>query len=320
MASENGALSRAAGRLRRGADQQPVRLVSLVLRARGSRAGGDRTTLSQGSGLPGTADRPGDRQRCPRRSSSRGSGRSWASRGPGLIDRLFAGSAPEPSMLEAVRRARRAGIRTGLISNSWGTRRYDRAGLAELFDGVVISGDVGIRKPAREIYELGAEAIDLAPPACVFVDDLPFNLVPATELGHGDGSPRRRGSDDRRARAAAAGAAAVRRRLAAGAVVVLGTLFAGCGSSPLSTSELHNDATRICLLANRQTDQIATPTSPAGTRAVPAPGDRRADPGARGAAFAASVQRCRRRVHRGGQIAGSAARLPEGRACTISAR
>src|ERR1700712_2054588 len=52
--------------------------------------------------------------------------------GPGLIDRLFAGSAPEPSMLEAVRRARRAGIRTGLISNSWGTGRYDRAGLAEL--------------------------------------------------------------------------------------------------------------------------------------------------------------------------------------------
>jgi epoxide hydrolase-like predicted phosphatase len=103
--------------------------------------------------------------------------------GTDLIDRLFAGSAPEPSMLEAVRRARRAGIRTGLISNSWGTRRYDRAGLAELFDGVVISGDVGIRKPAREIYELGAEEIALAPSACVFVDDLPFNLVPATELG-----------------------------------------------------------------------------------------------------------------------------------------
>ncbi len=103
--------------------------------------------------------------------------------GDGLIDRLFAGSSPEPSMLEAVRRARKAGIRTGLISNSWGTRRYDRAGLAELFDGVVISGEVGIRKPAREIYELGAEEIELAPPACVFVDDLPFNLGPATELG-----------------------------------------------------------------------------------------------------------------------------------------
>jgi hypothetical protein len=61
----------------------------------------------------------------------------------------------------------------------------------------------------------------------------------------------------------------VRRKLAAGAVTValLGIMFAGCGSSPLSTSELHNDATRVCLLASRQTDRIATPNSPAGTEA-----------------------------------------------------
>ena len=101
----------------------------------------------------------------------------------GLIDRLFAGSGPEPEMIEAVRRARVAGIRTGLISNSWGTRRYDRAQLAELFDGVVISGEVGMRKPATRIYELGAEAVGLPAAYCVFVDDLPFNLEPARELG-----------------------------------------------------------------------------------------------------------------------------------------
>jgi epoxide hydrolase-like predicted phosphatase len=82
-----------------------------------------------------------------------------------------------------VRAARAAGVRTGLVSNSWGTRRYDRAMLAELFDGVVISGEVGIRKPAPRMYELGAEAVGVAPPDCVFVDDLPFNLVPAAELG-----------------------------------------------------------------------------------------------------------------------------------------
>ncbi len=104
---------------------------------------------------------------------------------PGLIDRMFAGAREDPAMLAAVRRARQAGVRTGLISNSWGTRRYDRALLAELFDGVVISGDVGMRKPAREIYELGARALELAPERCVFVDDLPFNLKPAAELGMG---------------------------------------------------------------------------------------------------------------------------------------
>jgi putative hydrolase of the HAD superfamily len=104
---------------------------------------------------------------------------------PQLIDRLFAGSRPDDAMLEAVARARRAGIRTGLVSNSWGTRRYDREQLNELFDGIVISGEVGMRKPTPEIYELGAQRIGLETQACVFVDDLPFNLAPAAELGMG---------------------------------------------------------------------------------------------------------------------------------------
>jgi putative hydrolase of the HAD superfamily len=104
-------------------------------------------------------------------------------RAEGLIDRLFAGAQPEPTMVDAVRAARAAGVATGLISNSWGTTRYPRGLLAELFDGVVISGEVGIRKPAPRIYELGAEAIGLPAAVCVFVDDLPFNLPPAVELG-----------------------------------------------------------------------------------------------------------------------------------------
>jgi len=101
----------------------------------------------------------------------------------GLIDRLFGGTTLEESMVDAVRAARAAGIATGLISNSWGTTRYPRELLGELFDGVVISGEVGIRKPAPRIYELGVQAIAREPGECVFVDDLPFNLTPATELG-----------------------------------------------------------------------------------------------------------------------------------------
>ncbi len=101
----------------------------------------------------------------------------------GLIDRLFAGAVLEETMVDAVRAARSAGIATGLISNSWGTTRYPRELLGELFDGVVISGEVGLRKPAARIYELGAEAIARDPAACVFVDDLLFNLAPAEELG-----------------------------------------------------------------------------------------------------------------------------------------
>lgn len=101
----------------------------------------------------------------------------------GLIDRLFAGARPDEDMVRAVKQARRAGVRTGLISNSWGTSRYPRTLLSELFDGIVISGEVGVRKPTPRIYQLGAEAIGLPPQRCVFVDDLPFNLPPAQELG-----------------------------------------------------------------------------------------------------------------------------------------
>ncbi|MGH2968309.1 MAG: HAD family hydrolase [Solirubrobacteraceae bacterium] len=100
-----------------------------------------------------------------------------------LIDRLFGGMGPDDAMLDGVRAARRAGVRTGMLSNSWGDERYDRELLAELFDAWVISAEVGLRKPDPAIYELAAERLGLAPRACVFVDDLPGNLKPARALG-----------------------------------------------------------------------------------------------------------------------------------------
>jgi epoxide hydrolase-like predicted phosphatase len=101
----------------------------------------------------------------------------------GLIDGLFSGVAPDLEMLDAVRRAHAAGVRTGLVSNSWGTHRYPHELFDELFDGVVISGELGIRKPSRRMYELGAERAGVPAERCVYVDDLPFNLTPAEQLG-----------------------------------------------------------------------------------------------------------------------------------------
>jgi epoxide hydrolase-like predicted phosphatase len=101
----------------------------------------------------------------------------------GLISGLMKQVEVEPRMVETVRAARRAGVRTGLISNSWGPTGYSEDLLAELFDGVVISGRVGLRKPDPAIYRLGAELIGLPPSRCVFVDDLRGNLRPARELG-----------------------------------------------------------------------------------------------------------------------------------------
>jgi epoxide hydrolase-like predicted phosphatase len=101
----------------------------------------------------------------------------------GLIDRLFAGAGLDQAMVDGVRALHARGVPTGLVSNSWGTRRYPRELLAELFDGIVISGEEGFRKPDPRMYELGAERIGVAPAGCVFVDDLAFNLDPALELG-----------------------------------------------------------------------------------------------------------------------------------------
>jgi epoxide hydrolase-like predicted phosphatase len=101
----------------------------------------------------------------------------------GLIDGLFAGVRADEAMLGAVRRAREAGVRTGLISNSWGVHRYPHELFAELFDGIVISGEEGMRKPSQRMYELGAERAGVQAEECVYVDDLPFNLTPAEGLG-----------------------------------------------------------------------------------------------------------------------------------------
>jgi putative hydrolase of the HAD superfamily len=101
----------------------------------------------------------------------------------GLVDRLFAGMQPDEAMIEAVRKAHSGGVRTGLISNSWGHGRYDRSVFPELFDGVVISGEVGLHKPQAEIFELGAEKVGLEPGDCVFVDDLRENCVGAEAVG-----------------------------------------------------------------------------------------------------------------------------------------
>ena len=93
----------------------------------------------------------------------------------GLIDRLFGGLGPDEAMIGAVRAARAGGVRTGLISNSWGLGIYERAPI-DLFDETVISGDVGLHKPQPEIYLLACERLGVEPGDCVFVDDLRENV------------------------------------------------------------------------------------------------------------------------------------------------
>jgi putative hydrolase of the HAD superfamily len=101
----------------------------------------------------------------------------------GLVARVFAGVHLEPVMLDAVDAVRRAGFKTALLSNSWGTSGYPRERFTELFDAVIISGEVGFRKPDPAIYELAVDRLDVAAERCVFVDDYPGHLEPAAQAG-----------------------------------------------------------------------------------------------------------------------------------------
>lgn len=102
----------------------------------------------------------------------------------GLVKRMFAGSRADTRMIEAVRRARANGVKTGLLSNSWGNREsYQFEHFDTLFDGVVISGEVGLRKPDPEIYALAAREVGVPTEQCVFVDDIAANVRGAVAAG-----------------------------------------------------------------------------------------------------------------------------------------
>src|SRR3954452_23313980 len=100
----------------------------------------------------------------------------------GLLGRMFSGFRHEAPMLAAVRTARRQGLKTALLSNSWGLD-YPRETWEGAFDVVVISGEVGMRKPEPAIYLHTAQLLGLEPAECVFVDDLAPNVQGAVSVG-----------------------------------------------------------------------------------------------------------------------------------------
>jgi putative hydrolase of the HAD superfamily len=101
----------------------------------------------------------------------------------GLLRRMFAASVPVPEMYDAIRALRAAGLRTALLSNSWGCDEYPRADFAGLFDIVVLSGEVGMRKPEEAIFRHATRELGLDPAECVFIDDIAQNVAAATACG-----------------------------------------------------------------------------------------------------------------------------------------
>jgi putative hydrolase of the HAD superfamily len=102
---------------------------------------------------------------------------------------LFAQLAGElrPEMVEAVRRCATR-FKTGLLTNNFVSPLASEGPSAlrdvlALFDAVVESSVVGVRKPDEHFYVLACEALDIAPSDAVFLDDLGVNLKPARALG-----------------------------------------------------------------------------------------------------------------------------------------
>jgi putative hydrolase of the HAD superfamily len=94
-----------------------------------------------------------------------------------------------PVMVEAVRRCKGAGLHTGLLTNNWVSLEErpeaveDRSGVLALFDVIIESSKVGVRKPDPRFYELACEALAIDASEAVFLDDLGINLKPARAMG-----------------------------------------------------------------------------------------------------------------------------------------
>jgi epoxide hydrolase-like predicted phosphatase len=99
-----------------------------------------------------------------------------------LLSSLFADMEPEQVMFDLVQDLKDAGIRVALLSNSWGNT-YPRERIDEVFDVVVISGEVGMRKPNQDIFAHALGLLDVRPERAVFVDDAEPNTEGAARLG-----------------------------------------------------------------------------------------------------------------------------------------
>lgn len=113
-------------------------------------------------------------------------------RGAKILDLLH--GEIRPAMVEALRRVRAGGYSTACLTNNVvagddiahvdPTGRRERvAEVMAMFDAVVESSKVGVRKPEPRFYEIACQLLGVTPDECVFLDDLGINLKPAAAMG-----------------------------------------------------------------------------------------------------------------------------------------
>ena len=108
--------------------------------------------------------------------------------GPKELEYSYLGSCLEPdaAFFPVAETLIKKNFRLAMLSNDvseWSAFLRRKWGLDDIFEVSVISGDVGIRKPDRQIYRYAMGKLMCAPEKCVFIDDRTKNLLPARALG-----------------------------------------------------------------------------------------------------------------------------------------
>jgi putative hydrolase of the HAD superfamily len=104
----------------------------------------------------------------------------------GFTETLWEELAPNEPMIALMAALRAEGYRMALVTNNvreWEPRWRAMAPIDDIFELVVDSAQVGIRKPDPEIYDLTVRRLGVPAPACLFVDDLEPNCDAAREAG-----------------------------------------------------------------------------------------------------------------------------------------
>jgi putative hydrolase of the HAD superfamily len=104
-----------------------------------------------------------------------------------FADIYFEALHPNEEMIDLMRELKASGLRMAMLTNNvreWEPRWRSMLPVDEIFELVVDSGFVGMRKPDREIYELTLERLgNPEPSSCLFVDDIEANAEAARDLG-----------------------------------------------------------------------------------------------------------------------------------------
>lgn len=104
---------------------------------------------------------------------------------PSVMEDFWAGDRLDTDLVSEIRLLRPR-YKTALLSNAWDNLRQALErdwGIADAFDEMFISAELGLAKPDSRIYRLALERLNVAPPEAVFVDDFLDNVIAARQLG-----------------------------------------------------------------------------------------------------------------------------------------